>query len=168
MIDIYSAGPQTNRVRFVMLLSLASAIGACWAGWNLSQTFGLNPGDGGVLAPVDVRLAWGLGVAGLGLAFAAAMWLYGRLYIRTIQFDRVAKLLHVRTLGMFGDRTIAFPATDVLRSTFLAGQLYNPFGVSVNAPWYNLWVSGRRWPFILDAQGVSSEPQLLERLLKSR
>jgi len=167
LTEIYTAGPRVKRVRFIMLLSLVSALAACWFGWDLFQTFGSRPADGGRLAPFAVRLAWGLGVAGLGVMFAIGMWVYGRQYVRTISVDPARSALQVRTLGMFGDETTSFPATNVKRSTFFGGRLNNPAGVSVNAPWFNVWIQGRRLPFILDAQGIFHDPPLLDRLLKA-
>lgn len=159
MIELYRAGSQVRKVRFAMLLSLGCAIGGCWWGWSLLQTPSPNPADDGTL--------WGPIVAGLGLAFAVGMWLYGRLYVREISFDPGPQILHVRTLGMFGTQRLDLSPSDVVRSTYSDGRLDNPVGVSVNAPWFNIWVRGQRWPLILDAQGVFPDPRLTRRLLKA-
>ncbi len=168
MIELFRAGPQARKVRFVMVLSWPCALGACWAGVHLARFYGLGPADGGVLAPVAARLALGFAVAASGVGFAAAMVLFGRLYVQALRFDRVGRMIHLQTIGLFSDPSTAFPVADVQRSTFISGRLDNPDGVSVNAPWYHLWVSGRRLPFILDAQGLSDEPLLLGQLLESK
>jgi hypothetical protein len=158
MKEIYRAGAQAAKVRFAMLLSLGCAVGGAWWGMVLLQTPARNAADDGTL--------WGPIVAGLGIAFAAVMWFYGRLYVREILFDPGAQMLQVRTLGMFGAHVLDFPASDIIRSTYFDGRLDNPLGVSVDAPWFNVWVRGQRWPLILDAQGMFSDPQLTKRLLK--
>ena len=57
-----------------MLLSLACAVATIWWGSDLSQSYWVRPADGGMLAPLPVRLAWGVGVGSLGVIFAAGMW----------------------------------------------------------------------------------------------
>ena len=72
---LFHAGRQALRVRFIMLLSLASAAGALYSGVDLVRYYGLAPADGGVLRPLWQRAALGLFVAGLGVAFLYGMWL---------------------------------------------------------------------------------------------
>lgn len=165
MIDVYNAGPRVKRVRFVMGLSLAAAAAGLWFGWELFQTYGLRPADGGRLAPLAERLTWGFGLAGLGLAFAFGMWVYGRNYVWAIGYDAAADRLYVRTLSFFGNRLASFPAASVTRSTHFPGRLQNLGGVSVNAPWHNVWVEGRRGPLILDGHGRVLDRALMDRLL---
>ena len=170
MIDLFHSGSQTTAVRFIMILSLAVAAGCCWGGYALFQSYGLSPGDGGQLAPLGARLAWGLGVAFLGFAFAFGMWLYGRNYVRSIRFNPHAQMLHIRTLGMFGDSVAAVPVSRVRRSTFRGGELgaLGEFAdVGVNAPWYKIEVEGRSASYILDVQGQFSDPPLLARLIRA-
>jgi len=167
MMNLYNSGSQTTAVRFVMILSLFTAVGACIGGFVLFRSYGLSPGDGGVLAPLATRLTWGLVLAGLGLAFALGMWLYGRNYVRAIHFDPYAQVLHFRTLGMFGDGHEAVTLNRVRGSTFRSGRLDNPVGVSVNAPWYKVSIDGRGSSYILDAQGQFYDPPLLARLIRA-
>jgi hypothetical protein len=170
MIDLFHSGSQTRAVRFVMILSLLVAAGCCWGGYALFQSYGLSPGDGGVLAPLGTRLSWGMGVAALGLATAWGMWLYGRNYVRSIRYDPHAQVLHIRTLGMFGDGVAAVPVGRVRRSTFRGGRMagMGDFAdVSVNAPWFSMKVEGRALPYILDAQGRFNDPQFLARLIRA-
>jgi hypothetical protein len=58
MIQIYSAGRQLRKVRFMMYFSLICAAGCLWWGISLFQTYGLATGDGGVLAPLPLRLVY--------------------------------------------------------------------------------------------------------------
>jgi len=166
MTEIYRAGSQLIKVRAIMLLSLASAVAACWYGWVIFQSYGLRPADGGVLAPLGTRLAFGGGIALLGLAFAAGMALYGRLYATRIDYDEAAGALHIRTAGFVTGAESVHPVSDVLESDWMAGRFDNPAGVSVDAPWIKLRLSGRSWPLIVDAQGRFPDRALAAKLLR--
>lgn len=160
-MEIYHAGGQLPKVRAVMLVSLALAVAACWFGWRLAQTYGTAPGDGGELAPLPVRLAWGVTIAALGIALAAAMRLYGRIYVSAVSYDRAGERLRVRSVTFFGSKSREFPAQAVIGAGFNHGRMEG-----VRAPWFTLRLEGRTWPLLLDAQGVFVEPKLAERLLK--
>ncbi|MGZ8312706.1 MAG: hypothetical protein ACXWU1_05645 [Allosphingosinicella sp.] len=164
---IYRAGRQLWKVRAMMLLSLACAAGGAWWGWDLFSTYGLRPADGGELASLPERLAWGLVVSSLGFAFAAGMWAYGQLYVSAIRFDEEADRLLVRTVGFLAGRVRSYARSDVIESGYHAGRMDNPGGVSVDAPWFSLRLRGRRWPLIVDAQGDFPDPELAARLLRA-
>jgi len=168
MIQIYTAGTQLLKVRALMILSLVCALAASWWGWDLFQTQGLRPADGGVLAPLATRLALGVGVASLGIAFAVGMWVYGRLYVGALQYDQTAQALHFRTIGFAGSGDMVIAESDVLGSTYQPGQTFNTDGVSVDAPWIKVAIRGKRLPLILDAQGSFSDVALAARLLKAQ
>ncbi len=169
MTLIYRAGFQLLKVRAVMLMGLAAAVVGCWVGWDLFQTYGIRPADGGQLASLPVRLAWGLTVAALGLAFAAGMAAYGTLYVGTIRYDAAAGTLHIRTVELIlTGRKRVVPLSGVKGSNRREGRLDNPGGVSVDAPWLALQLKGRRWPLIVDAQGHFPDRALAARLLKLR
>ena len=173
MIELYRAGSQLMKVRAVMIVSLIAAVAACWWGWDMFRTYGLRPADGGVLAPVAVRLTWGLGLASVGIAFAVGMWAYGKLYVSAIDYDEAADALHIRTVSFFGSRESVHPVAAVLGSSYVKGRshdwdsLFPPEGVSVNAPWIKLRIAGRRAPLIVDAQGKFTNHALAGRFLKS-
>lgn len=167
MTLIYRAGFQLLKVRAVMLMGLAGAVAGCWFGWDLFQTYGIRPADGGQLASLPVRLAWGLTVAALGLAFAGGMALYGTLYVGTIRYDAAAGTLHIRTVEfLVTGRKRVVPLSAIKGATRKAGRLENPGGVSVDAPWLALQLKGRKWPLIVDAQGHFPDRALAERVLK--
>ena len=164
MTTLFRASGQLKKVRALMWFALLCAAGAVWWGYDLALTYGLNPGDGGELAALPVRLAWGVGVALLGISFAAGMYLYGRCYVAQIDFDEQAKQLHVRTAGFIGSAEQTINPADILRSRHHHGKFHTP-EMTVNAPWTSLKIRGRRWPLILDAQGEFYEPKLLRKLL---
>ena len=85
-----------------MSTDLVVAIWFAWWGWDMLQTYGIRPADGGVLAPLWQRLAWALFLWAFGFGFLAGMWLYGTIYVSSLWFDETAKTLQVRTLGFIG------------------------------------------------------------------
>jgi hypothetical protein len=167
MVEIFHAGRQLLKVRIWMWLSLGLAAAALWWGWDLFQTYGTRPADGGRLASLPVRLAWGGTVAGLGVAFAYGMWLYGGLYVANMVYEEPRDLVHLRTLSFFGNRDRAFPSCDIEGTDFHDGFFWAG-GVAVNAPWHTLRMRGARWPFIVDGQGVFVNEPLARRLFGER
>lgn len=167
MIVVFRAGTQLLKVRGMMLLSLACAVASLWWGWDLFQTYGTRPADGGELALLPVRLAWGVGVGSLGVIFAAGMWLYGRLYVAKMELDRAASKLHVHTLRFLGTRERVFDVSDVLVTRRHAGRMDLPGSPSVNAPWTSLRLAGMRLPLIMDQQGDFPQGELTDELLGS-
>jgi hypothetical protein len=163
MIDVYRAGWQLTKVKGMMLFSAVCAAGALYWGWDLFTTVGLRPADGGVLRPLWERLAWGLGVAGLGVAFLAGMWVYGRMYATRIRYDAAADALHIGTLEFLATREKVYPASAVLGSSYHHGRIE---GSGVNAPWFTLQIEGRNLALIVDAQGRFPDRALAARLFK--
>src|SRR5262245_33645065 len=99
MVPVYRAGKQLVKVRGLMALSLVVLAGCLWWGLDLARTYGIREADGGALAPLPVRLAWGGSVALFGVACVAGMWLYGRLYAARIGFDPATQQIHLETAG---------------------------------------------------------------------
>jgi hypothetical protein len=167
VISLYRAGWQLAKVRALMWFALACGIGALWWGVDLAQHYGLNPGDGGVLAPLSARLAWAMAIWLLGAAFAAGMWIYGRCYVARVDYDEQANMLHVYTTGLLFDQRYAVELAGVRVGRYHDGTLdLMPFAspLTVNAPWQAIRLTGRRLPLILDLQGDALEPKLLEKL----
>ena len=155
MITLFHAGKQLIKVRGVMLLSLACAVASIWFGLDLSQTYGLRSADGGMLAPLPVRLAWGIGVGALGVVFAAGMWLYGRCYVSRIELDRHTSELSIYTVRFIGIRKQVIETSDLLGSSHHEGGFSGGGRVpSVHAPWSSVRLGRRRLPPIVDQQGV--------------
>ncbi|HEX2191464.1 MAG TPA: hypothetical protein VHG51_21310 [Longimicrobiaceae bacterium] len=164
MIPIYDAGPQATRVRALLWFSLLCAAAALWAGADLAWTYGLSPGDGGVLAPLPVRLAWGVGIAAVGVGFAVGMWVYRACYVAGAAVDEAGGALHLRLVGYFGRPVRVLPVERVLGSRYHPGQA-SYGGVAVNAPWDTVWVEGRRLPLIVDARGDVLDRERARRYL---
>lgn len=163
MVLLFDARRQARKVRGVMLFSLASAVLSVRAGVHLAQTYGLNPADGGVLAPLPVRLAWGAGVALLGVGFAAGMWLYGRCYVARLELDEATQQLHVYTLRFFGTARQMCDVSDVMGGRRHRGK-FTTLWLRVDALWRTLRIAGRWLPLILDLQGEVLHPGWMRRL----
>lgn len=167
MTEFYRAGFQLVKVRVWMLISLAAATGACWWGWDLLQTLGERPADGGVLQPFAIRFLVGGFVASLGLAFAFGMWCYSRLYVAALAHESVTGNLVIRTPRFVGWRTASFAPAEIAGTSFHRGDFANPVGVSVDAPWHGLDIKGRRFGYIIDARGRWLDTELASRMLTS-
>jgi hypothetical protein len=161
---LYKAGPQLLKVRFIIYLSILCALGSVWWGIDLAQHYGLNPGDGGVLAPSGVRLAWAVGVIVPGIAFVVGMWLYSRRYVARLEYDEQTSLYTVHHVWFFGTAKMVFHKEDIHGSRYHEGRLRAE--VKVNAPWWTIHINGRQSPLILDAQGVMVEDAMMKKLLK--
>jgi len=147
---IYRAGFQLIKVQAITVLSLVCAAGAIWWGWDLFSAYGLRPADGGVLAPFGTRLALGLAVAALGIAFAGGMALYGRVYATHIRHDPATGRFRV-TLATWlpGERSFAFSGDDIERASW-----HRPRVRAEDAPWISLGVRGRRLSILIDGRGI--------------
>ena len=159
---LYKAGPQLLKVRFITVLSLLCEIGSLWWGIDLAQTYGLNPGDGGLLAPASARFAWAAGVIVPGIAFVVGMWFYSQHYIARLEYDERTRLFTVRHVWFPGSTTTVFRKEDILTSSFHKGKLNAH--IQVKAPWWTIHIAGRRKPLILDAQGVVLEEEKMKKL----
>lgn len=151
-MPIYTAHKQIIKVRGLTWLSFVCAIGAVWAGIHLAQTYGLAPGDGGVLRPLAVRLAWGIGVAVLGLLFAAGMIVYNRQYIARMELLTDGRTVAISTIRPWGVHTFQVQASDIDAGRFHRGQ-WSAEGLTVDAPWVAVHIKGHRLAYILDLQG---------------
>ena len=161
---VFTAGRRVWRVRALLWLSMVAAAASVYWGLDLYRTYGLRPADGGVLASHGVRLAWLVVASLFGLACAAGMWVYSRVYVAALWLDEAAGQVAIQTAGGWrGSRTV-LPLTNVRRSTYHDGGFWTPTH-SVRAPWHTMRVEGGSWPFVVDAQGTTVNPVLLKRVL---
>lgn len=168
MTVIFENRRQALKARLLtLLLILPFSAGMMWWGWDLFQTFGLSPGDGGVLRPLVERIAVGGFVGGLGLITGVAMMIYAMHY--AVRVLRDGDRLHIETLTPWalGHWHYEFPVTQVEGTSFHEGRL-RTYKHNVNAPWMTLRISGRRFPFILDAQAETMNGSGIEGLTKAK
>lgn len=169
MIPIFDAARQGTKVRVIIWGSALVAAGSLYAAAGIYETYGINPGDGGVLKPLHERAAVAAFVAFLGLSFLIAMLVYGRCYVAAASLDEVAMELHLETFGLLGRRKQVLPVGDILERKEHAGRvpvfIERASGITVNAPWRSVRVAGRRLPLIVDAQGLTHDERLASILL---
>ena len=171
---LYSAGRQSMKVRFLMWFALACAGAAVWEGYDLLLTYGTLPPDGGVLAPLPTRLAWAASVSLIGLSFAYGMWLYGRYAVREIRLVPGDQTFRIATYRFIGSRVETVAIGEVVVATKRHDRIKTGdflalvSGLTVDAPWLSVRLRGRRWPLVLDLQGVVANNARLAALLKTR
>ncbi|TWH62572.1 hypothetical protein [Dulcicalothrix desertica] len=167
-IPVFRAGGQLIKVRFLMLLSLVALVGTTTAGVYLFKNFGLTKSDGGVLRPLPQRIALGTAISSLGIAFAGGMWLYGKLYVASIDFDERAEKVYLNTVEFFGTKQRVIKFSDILGGNEHEGKFdltdFNPSSISVNAPWKSVHLKGWKFPLIIDIQGEILNKELFEKL----
>jgi hypothetical protein len=164
---LFRAGRQLVKVRFMMLFSIAFAIGLLYWGHDMLLTYGTAQADGGVLKPLGERLAWAAFLWLFGLAFAIGMLAYGRCYVAEILLDEPNGRLVIRTLNFLWARDESLPFGTRTVSSYNHGHFYAG-GVRVKAPWTTVRVPGRRLPFVLDQQGDFADRAEVEKRLFGR
>ncbi len=158
---VFDSARQGRKVWLLTWFAAAGAVATLYWGWNLLRTYGLSPGDGGVLRPLGQRIALGAFVGSLGPMFFGGMLVFNRHYV-----DRITRLgvdrLRIRMMGLFLRREY-----DVAISEAKFGEVrgrYNPndllglvntlvSGFVIDTPFRTVRVPFRRWPVILDLQG---------------
>lgn len=152
---------KARKVRWLFWGSLFWAAGwLAWAG-DSAQSFGLSPGDGGVLRPPGER--WGVAaiLATLGLLPGLGLAVYMRRYI--VRLVREGDTAHVTVLGVWKARERSRPLSAFEGGDAHAGRM-SAGGVSVNAPWITLRIDGRR--YVVDLQAERVDRKGLARLAR--
>jgi hypothetical protein len=162
--EVYNADGQATKVRGLLWFSLVVCLGCLYWGYDLFQTYGMSPGDGGILRPLGERLAWGGFVASFGLIFLLGMLVYAQVYISRVWLSENGQRVIFETIRLWGNARVNVAPQDIIGSRYHAGELYTE-SHSVNAPFYFIHIRGRRWALILDGQGRLVEPGLAEHLL---
>lgn len=134
-------------------------------GGDLVQTYGTRPADGEVLAPLAVRLAWGISVSLMGISFPVVMWLYAECYVSRVEFDEPTKILSVHTLQLFGSKKHEIYAPRILRSSYYPGKLKDAIG-GLDTPFWIVQVKDRKLPLVVDGYGNFIEKDLMHRYFR--
>ncbi len=147
---------QAIKVRLLFWFLVVVAVWCVWGGWEIFQTYGLSPADGGVLKPLWQRAAFGAFVAGIGLAAMIGTWVYMGMYV--VDLSRHGDRVQIVTLSPLGRQNFEYATSEIGKSAYYHGRVDHGVpsssakGLWVNAPWITLRVVGRRFPFILDLQ----------------
>lgn len=150
---------QSQRVRWCFWASLVVMAGFFYWAWDLSQTFGLSPGDGGVLRPLEQRLFAAAILVVIGILPVIGMVLYLRRYIAGLAWQGEDVL--VTGVGWpAGERR--FPLASFEPGKDHDGELYTVTHW-VNAPWSTVGIEGRT--YIIDLQAEHVDREGLARML---
>lgn len=161
------------RVRLLLWASYLVAGGATFLAYYVFMTYGLSPGDGGVLKPLPERIALASFVLLFGLSTCVGMILYARLYVLRLHLE--GQDLQIVTLGPLGIRSQShdLSAAKVEGATYYHGRYtaHRPMEgsarslkTSVDAPWITLKFDNQTLPFVLDLQAKSIDKRHLARL----
>lgn len=151
---------QTLKVRIVLWVAYLAGLAALYAGWSILQTYGLSPGDGGILRPFGERLSFGAIVALLGIALILCMMTFASLYV--VKLSREKELICIEALPIWGlgRKRYSFDVSEVGEAAYHHGRMKRGVTTSagstlfqnIDAPWITLRIAGKRLPFILDLQ----------------
>lgn len=151
---------QARKVRWVFCgLFLFFAGFAYWA-WDLSQTYGLSPGDGGVLKPPGSRLAAAAIVGAIGLLPFIGMIAYVRRYVAGLVWQG-EKVVVSGACWPMGERS--FPLAAFAPGRVHDGRL-DTVKHWVEAPWLTVSIGGRT--HIVDLQAEQVDHEGLARLFR--
>lgn len=146
---IFENRKQAKKVRWILLGSVIWLAGWLYWAWSLSETYGLSPGDGGVLKPAADRYAVAAITALIGIVPPAGMMLYAKwCYLVRIERQRDAVLLV--TFGLLRESGTLYAPDDFVAAIYHEGRWEGR--ITVHAPWISLYVAGRMLPYIVDMQ----------------
>lgn len=151
---------QARKVRWVFWGICLFFVGFAYWGWDLSRTYGLSPGDGGVLKPLGSRLTAAAILLVIGLLPLIGMIAYVRRYVGGIVW-RGDEVLVSGVCWPAGDR--AFPLTSFEPGSEYEGRL-DTIIHRVDAPWMTLSIEGRT--YIVDLQAEKVDREGLVRMLR--
>lgn len=150
---------QARKVRWVAWGSALWCIGFLYWAADMSQTYGLSPGDGGVLRPPAARWTVAAILALIGILPFLGMVIYTRLYV--IGLAREGDELRVTVIGLLAASTRIHAVRDVNAAREHHGQFRGR--ITVNAPWTVLRIAGR--PYIIDRQAERIDGAAIRRLV---
>lgn len=160
---IFENRRQAWKVKGIQLLFIGWAIGFLYWAWSMSETYGLSPGDGGVLKPAADRYLMALLLAVIGIVPLAGMIVYTRLY--AVRIERQDNAVLVGTIGWLSPAWRVHGVADFNRSSHNEGRMQGR--VSVHAPWISLYVAGSRLPYIVDLQAENINRSAIAALTRA-
>lgn len=173
MTTVYRNIRQARKVRLSFWGTVITLLIACYGGWQLFSTYGLEPDGGGILRPVGERLAIGVSVVALGIAFVAGMLVYLSVYVGRIEKQRDG--LSIATLTPTGQRPIFYHLADLsLRADHHKRLLDVPVASSLQialgtrTATIPIRVAGQRLPLVLDLRAREIDGEALAELLPAQ
>lgn len=150
---------QARKVRWVFWGCVAFLVGFLYWAWDLSQTYGLSPGDGGELRPLEQRLLAAAILATIGVLPLLGMVLYLRRYVAGLSWHGDEVLV---TGAGWPAGTRRFPLAAFEPGRDHDGRLYT-VKHWINAPWSTVGIEGRT--YIIDLQAEHVDRDGLARML---
>ncbi len=144
-------GSRVRRVRLVALfIALFAMAFCCWA-VSLAHSYGLSPGDGGVLRPIGERLLVAGIVMLIALVFLTGIVIYLRRYL--IRIELRGDQVEFTVIGVLSPFVITVDRNQILSARYFHGN-FSARGLVVRAPWISLKVACWSIPFIADMQAL--------------
>ncbi|TDR93936.1 hypothetical protein [Enterovirga rhinocerotis] len=150
---------QARKVRWFFWACVPLFIGCAYWGWDLSRTYGLSPGDGGVLQPLSWRLTVAAIVVAVGLLPLAGMILYVRRYVAGL--IRQGGEVIVTFVGWPAPSERRIPVAQVTPGREHDGR-FSTLTHRVNTPWMTIRLAGRI--YLIDLQAELVDRHALSRL----
>ncbi|MHA1523919.1 MAG: hypothetical protein ACTSY1_05885 [Alphaproteobacteria bacterium] len=150
---LYRNTRRTLRVRIVAWCLIGAGLAGLVAVQDIYATYGLSPGDGGVLKPWSERLAFAATLGALCLAVIASAIALSARYVAMIVETRAGsgeklKILEITTAGLFGPQ---------MRTVPQKGSIWRRHSGAINtaytqAPYLALRPAKTMIPYIVDLQ----------------
>lgn len=155
---LFRAGRQAVKVRRVWLASLiATALLAGATVYFLIQA-GQEPDAGLARGRFHLFVV----LTAIGGIVCAGLAIYVRTYVTRIALEEDGNTVLISTLSWVRERTTRLDPSQVEEAGFHEGRRR-----TLDAPWWAIWLRGRLFPLIVDAQGeIPDLPRLLEVLAR--
>jgi hypothetical protein len=168
-------GNRARATRFRMLLwaSYLVAFGAAFLAHHVLMTYGLSPGDGGVLKPLAERIAVGMFVLVIGLCVCIGMTLYAPAYVLRLGLNGQTVVIETLTATGLGFQTYKLGAADIQSAKYYHGRFMarrpsegvgRTIDLEVDAPFITLRFRQQFLPFVLDLQAKRIDRKVLAQL----
>ncbi len=144
-------GSRVLRVRLVALFIAGFALALVGFALSLARSYGLSPGDGGVLKPLAERLLVAGVVMLIAVVFLAGIIVYLRRYL--IRIELRGGQVELTVIGVLSPFVITIDRRQILTTRYFHGY-FATRGLQVRAPWINLRVAGWSVPFVADLQAL--------------
>jgi len=158
---IVEAGWQGTKVRWFTPILIMVGIACCIAA---IPTYQYATTAGGALAPFWERVGLAALLVSVGVLSAGGMIWYSRIYV--LKLSRSGDWVRVVTPGVVRPLVRQLHASRFAFGRQYDGRIYNPYGVSVNAPWVTLRVAGWLSPLLVDLQSETIHQTRMDQFLR--
>lgn len=160
MRTVYQAGPRVLRVRGLMWGAAVLAAAALYLAFDIY--LGADP----AAASPGERVALALAVAAAGVTALGGMVLFADHYITTVAIDRAGGKVAFETVAPWGSRVRLYDIGRLGPAASRAGELRTGRH-HVVAPYVLMPAAGRRFPYVIDMQGLVADEAGFRWLLRA-